>query len=387
MRLVIEGSVLKELRKTRELGRSHFRPAGIAADRAGAPIPTDSPFFVEMLSMGYGATHWREGGAARQPRSAVDHLLVAEEFAYWDRGISIAMPGPGLGERPILSMGTSDQKRRFLKRFIAPQRPMWGAFAMTEPSGGSDVSAIRTRAVKTAGGWILNGAKAFSGNAQRAEWTVIWATVDPGSGRRGHRAFVVEKGTAGMEGFKTEAKMGLRSYESITFFLKDCFVPDENLLGGEGYYESTAGFKGAMTTFNAGRPAVGAMAVGMGRAMLDEALAYAKAERLLGNTRILDRFERMQRKLKSALLVALRAAWMADQRIPNIAEASMAKALGPAAALEAGQLAMEIIGMVGAAGDTVIEKIFRDIKAMDIVEGTGQIQRVVIARKLVELPR
>jgi len=264
---------------------------------------------------------------------------------------------------------------------------MWGAFAMTEPSGGSDVSAIRTRAVKTAGGWILNGAKAFSGNAQRAEWTVIWATVDPGSGRRGHRAFVLEKGTAGMEGFKTEAKMGLRSYESITFFLKDCFVPDENLLGGEGYYESTAGFKGAMTTFNAGRPAVGAMAVGMGRAMLDEALAYAKAERLLGNTRILDRFERMQRKLKSALLVALRAAWMADQRIPNIAEASMAKALGPAAALEAGQLAMEIIGMVGAAGDTVIEKIFRDIKAMDIVEGTGQIQRVAIARKLVELPR
>jgi acyl-CoA dehydrogenase len=316
-----------------------------------------------------------------------ERFLAYLRLAYWDRGISIAMPGPGLGERPVLGMGTEEQKRRLLSPFLAPERPRWGAFAMTEPSGGSDVAAIRTRATKVDGGWVLNGAKAFSGNAERADWTVVWATVDPGQGRRGHRAFVIEKGTPGMEGFRTESKMGLRSYESISFFLNQCRVPDENLLGGADYYEKAAGFKGAMDTFNSGRPAVGAMAVGMGRAALDEALRLARASGAIALPRVADRLERMQRRLKSALLVALHAAWMADQRMPNVPQASMAKALGPAAALEAAQLAMEIAGPAAAAGGSVIEKIFRDIKAMDIVEGTGQVQRMVIARDLVQLPR
>lgn len=387
MNFEIPADIQAELVRTRTLGRELFRPAGLEADRQGGPLATDHPLFRHMLALGFGRTSWRPDGQAPHKRSAVAHVLVSEELAYWDRGISIAMPGPGLGERPVLGMGTEEQKRRLLSPFLAPERPRWGAFAMTEPSGGSDVAAIRTRATKVDGGWVLNGAKAFSGNAERADWTVVWATVDPGQGRRGHRAFVIEKGTPGMEGFRTESKMGLRSYESISFFLNQCRVPDENLLGGADYYEKAAGFKGAMDTFNSGRPAVGAMAVGMGRAALDEALQLARASGAIALPRVADRLERMQRRLKSALLVALHAAWMADQRMPNVPQASMAKALGPAAALEAAQLAMEIAGPAAAAGGSVIEKIFRDIKAMDIVEGTGQVQRMVIARDLVQLPR
>lgn len=387
MNFDIPHDIQAELARTRELGREFFRPAGLEADRQGHPLAVDHPFFRRMLDMGYGRTSWRPDGQPVRKRTAVEHVLVSEELAYWDRGIGIAMPGPGLGERPVLGMGTAEQKQRFLSPFLAPDRPRWGAFAMTEPSGGSDVAAIRTRARQVDGGWVLDGAKAFSGNAQRADWTVVWATVDPSLGRRGHRAFVIEQGTPGMEGFRTESKMGLRSYESITFFLNQCFVPDVNLLGGAEYYEKAAGFKGAMDTFNSGRPAVGAMAVGMGRAVLDEAMQLACQSGAIRRPRVADRLERMQRKLKGAYLVALHAAWMADHRMPNVPQASMAKALGPAAALEATQLALEIAGPGAAAGNGVIEKIFRDIKAMDIVEGTGQVQRMVIARDLVQLPR
>ena len=181
--------------------------------------------------------------------------------------------------------------------------------------------------------------------------------------------------------------MGLKAYESTSFTLRDCFVPESNLLGGESAYSRGAGFKGAMKSFNATRPAIASMAVGMGRAALDESLAFAREQGLLGLSRVRDRLERMRRKLRSARLLCWRAAWLADLRQPNMLEASMAKAVAPMAAFEAAVLGMEILGEVGARGDSVIEKLFRDAKAMDIVEGTGQIQRIVMARHLVGLPR
>jgi acyl-CoA dehydrogenase len=142
-----------------------------------------------------------------------------------------------------------------------------------------------------------------------------------------------------------------------------------------------------MRTFNAGRPVVAANSVGMGRAALDEALAFAREHDLLGDARVRDRLERVARKLKMARLLCLRAGWLADQQRPNIVEASMSKAVGAQVGLEATSLGMELLGTVGARGDHLIEKLYRDIKAMDIVEGTGQIQRVIMARKLVGLPR
>ncbi|MCW5222202.1 acyl-CoA dehydrogenase [Verminephrobacter aporrectodeae subsp. tuberculatae] len=388
----------QRLETLRRLGREEMRPAGWRADRAGAPLPVDDPFFVRMLAEGFGRTHWRPPGeaaneGAAQPAapnkasSAAAQVLLAEEGAYWDRGISVALPGPGLGEPPILSMGTPEQKARFLLPFVNPQRPIWGGFAMTEPSGGSDVANIRTRARLDGDHWVLNGAKSFSGNSGRAEWIVVFATSDPALGRAGHRAFVVERGTPGLVDFRIEKKMGLRAYESTSFFLSDCRVPVANMLGGEAYYmQRSGGFKGAMNTFNAGRPAIAGMAVGIGRAVLDEAAAFMQANGLASDLRLRDRMERSRRKLKAALLLALRAAWLADQSKPNMVEASASKALAPPAAFEAASFAMEVMGPAAGRGEHLIEKLFRDVKALDIVEGTGQIQRVVMARHLVGLP-
>lgn len=383
-----------QIDRLRQLGRAHMRPAGLRADRAGAPLPVDDPFFERMLAEGFGRTRWRPPGSTADPQaapnkaaSAVTQVLLAEEGAYWDRGIGVAMPGPGLGEPPILAMGTPEQQQRFLAPFVDPARPLWGAFAMTEPSGGSDVANIKTRARRDGDGWVLDGAKSFSGNSGRAEWVVVFATVDPALGRAGHRAFVIERGTPGMGDFRLEKKMGLKAYESTSFFLSGCRVPHANLLGGEHYYtQRSGGFKGAMNTFNAGRPAIAGMAVGIGRAALDEAAQVMRDEGLWADPRLRDRLERHRRKLKGALLLAVKAAWLADQRQANMLEASAAKAAAPPAAFDATTFAMEVLGLAGGRGEHLIEKLFRDVKALDIVEGTGQIQRVVMARQLVGLP-
>jgi len=308
-------------------------------------------------------------------------------MAYWDRGVAVSFPGPGLGEPPLISMGTEDQKRRFLGPFIEPDRQRWGSFAMTEPGAGSDVAGIRASARKDGDSWVLNGAKSFAANASRADWIVVWATVDPSLGREGHRAFVVEKGMPGLVDFQVERKMGLKAYESTSFSLVDCRVPAENLIGGEAHYAQRAGFKGAMRSFNATRPLVAVMAVGIGRAALDASLDFAREHDLLEDRRVRDRLERVRRKILSARLLCWQAAWLADHGRPNILEASISKAMAPAAALEAASLGMEILGEVGGRGDHLVEKLFRDVKAMDIVEGTGQVQRLVMARQLVQLPR
>jgi acyl-CoA dehydrogenase len=308
-------------------------------------------------------------------------------MAYWDRGVAVSFPGPGLGEPPVLSMGTPEQKERFLARFRAPDRPRWGSFAMTEPGAGSDVAAIRTSCRRDGDHWVLDGEKSFAANASRADWIVVWASVDPAQGRAGHRAFVVERDTPGLGDFKIEKKMGLKAYESTSFTLRGCRVPAANLLGGDDHHGKRAGFKGALASFNATRPMIGAMAVGIGRAALDATLAFARESGRSGDARVRERLERAARRLRAARLLCWRAAWLADRKQPNMVEASMAKAFAPTVALETATLGMELLGEVGARGDHLVEKLFRDVKAMDIVEGTGQIQRIVIARQLVGLPR
>jgi acyl-CoA dehydrogenase len=257
---------------------------------------------------------------------------------------------------------------------------------MTEPGAGSDAAAIRTTARREGDGFVLDGAKCFIGNASRADWILVQCTLDPKRGRSAQRAFFVERGTPGLGPFKIEKKMGLKAYESTSFALEDCRVPAENLLGGEARYEQREGFKGAMRTFNAGRPQIAANAVGIGRAALDEALAFAREHDLLGDVRVRDRLERMARRLRLARLLCLKAGWLADQERPNVLEASMCKAEAATVGQDATALGMELLGSVGGRGDHLIEKLYRDVKAMDIVEGTGQIQRVIMARQLVGLP-
>jgi acyl-CoA dehydrogenase len=385
----IDVATEKRVASVRQLGRSQVRPLGLEADRLGRPVPADHAFYQTLLKLGLGRTRWTGDPRPRSagPGNARGNLCVVEEFSYWDRGVAASLPGPGLGEPPVLNLGTRDQQERFLGPFQEPDRPRWGSFAMTEPGAGSDVAGIRASARQDGNDWILNGDKSFAANASRADWIVVFATVDASLGREGHRAFVVEKDTPGLGNFKIEKKMGLKAYESTSFTLRDCRVPARNLLGGEERYARRAGFKGAMRTFNATRPTIAAMAVGMGRAALDAALDFAREHDQLRDVRVRDRLERVRRKLRMARLLCWRAAWLADHERPNMVEASMAKAMAPQVGLEAASLGMEIVGLVGGRGDHLIEKLFRDMKAMDIVEGTGQIQRIVMARQLVNLPR
>jgi acyl-CoA dehydrogenase len=394
VKLGIDANTLERLKSIRALGEQHMRPLGIEADQLGRPTPPDHPFYEMLVKTGQGRTRWSgEEGApdAPKPASRVGGtrrvLVLAEEMAYWDRGVAVSFPGPGLGDPPITSMGTPEQKRRFLGPFLKPDRPRWGSFAMTEPGAGSDVAAIRATARREGDHWILNGSKSFAANASRADWIVVWATVNESLGREGHRAFVVERGTPGLGDFVIERKMGLKGYESTSFTLQDCRVPDANLLGGEEHYARRAGFKGAMKSFNATRPIVAIMAVGIGRAALDESVRFVREYDLGGDPRVRDRLERARRRLRVARLLCWRAAWLADYGRPNIVEASMCKVVAPEVALEAATLGMDLLGEAGGRGDHLIEKLFRDVKAMDIVEGTGQINRIVMARHLVQLPR
>ena len=393
MEFTIDKAMRERLEEARERGRDEMRPIGLIADRLGRPIPRDDPYFEGLIASGEGRTRWpglksKPRPSTRDPlRTVTMTLLLTEEWAYWDRGVMVANPGPGLPEGNVLALGTDEQKEQYLGPFLDPDRPRWACFAMTEPGAGSDAAAIRTHARKDGDHWILNGAKCFIGNASRADWILVQATIDPEKGRDAQRAFFVEQATPGLGGFKIEKKMGLKAYESTSFTLSDCRVPAANLLGGEARYEERAGFKTAMRTFNAGRPIIAANSVGIGRAALDEALDFARERDLLGDSRVRDRLEQMARKLRAGRLLCLRAGWLTDRMAPNIVEASMSKAIAAGVAQEATSLGMELLGSVGARGDHLIEKLYRDAKAMDIVEGTGQIQRMIMARHLVQLPR
>jgi len=399
MNFEVDKATHDRLEMVRERGRTEARPIGLVADRLGRPIPVDDPYFAMLIERGEGRTRWSgpDSGKKKDPAKkkssrgpstmTVSTLLFVEELAYWDRAVMVATPGVGLPEGNVLAMGTDEQKERFLGPFLKPDRPRWACFAMTEPGAGSDAAAIQTSARKDGDHWILNGAKCFIGNASRSDWLLIQATLDPSKGRAAQRAFFVEQGTAGLGGYRIEKKMGLKAYESTSFTLQDCRIPASNLLGGEERYEKPSGFKSAMKVFNAGRPIVAANAVGVGRAALDEAIAFAREHDLLANPRTRDRLERTARKLKKARLLCLRAGWLADEQMPNIVEASMSKAVAAEVGQEATSLGMELLGTVGARGDHLIEKLYRDVKALDMVEGTGQIQRIIMARKLVNLPR
>ena len=392
MNFSIDKETLEVLEEIREWGRAEMRPAGLEADRLGRPIPTDDPYFQKFIERGSGRTSWagpddKYKREPRTPRPIMTSLLVAEEMAYWDRGVGVANPGPGLPENNVLAMGTPEQKEKYLGPFLEPDRPRWACFGMTEPGAGSDAAAIKTLARKDGDEWILNGAKCFIGGASRSDWILVQATIDPEKGRSAQRAFFIERDTPGLGGFKIEKKMGLKAYESTSFSMVDCRVPAANLLGGEARYERKAGFKTAMRTFNAGRPLIAGNAVGMGRSAIDEALRFAKEHDMLNRPRVRDRIEAMTRKLRMARLICMRAVSLAEQQRPNIVEASTAKAMAAQIAQEATGMGIELLGLTGGRGDHLIEKLYRDAKAMDLVEGTGQIQRMIISRSLVQLPR
>jgi acyl-CoA dehydrogenase len=380
------------LEEVRALGRTHIRPMGLEADRTAMPPPVDHEFY--LICTRQGGVVSKMVGADDDPTALdwkpVRNFLLGEETAYWDRGVALSLPGPGLGGPALRTTATPEQRQRFLAIFTDHSTARWGAMAMTEPSAGSDVARIQTRARKVDDGWVLTGQKMFCSNSARADWVVVWATVDPALGRDGHRAFVVERGTPGFEILKVEHKMGSRGYETASFALDDVQLPAENLLGGESFYESRRGFKASMATFNMTRPLHTAHGVGMGRAAHDFALDFVRSDYPAQGPRrqrALERLARIRRGLHTARLMYLNAVWLAKRGQSNVLEASFAKMYSPPIVLEAVATALDILGEAGVRNDKMLEKLYRDVKILDIGEGTQQVQRVVVARQLFNFPR
>jgi acyl-CoA dehydrogenase len=376
-----------------------IRPQSLAWDRAhGIPEDFLQRFTMMASAMGGTAASWGVQGLAadekpkegRKKTAMVSTVISAEELSWGDPALLLCLPGPGLGGPPVRGSGTPEQKERFLSIFQDMSGGLkWGAYALTEPGAGSDVAGIRTSCRKDGDDWVLNGRKCYITNGGRASWNVVFATIDPSLGRAGHRAFVVEKGTPGFSVGKIEEKMGLRASETAELVLDDCRVPAANLLGGEERYQTKEGFLTAMKTFDNTRPIVAAMAIGIGRAAYDYAKEFVREHYVLSRpipryAAIAERLARVGRQLEAARAVTLRAAWLADAEIANAKEASTAKAMGGQAAISACVEAIEICGAHGTIAEdhALLEKWFRDIKVYDIFEGTGQIQRIGISKRL-----
>jgi acyl-CoA dehydrogenase len=384
-----------QIDEVRALGRTYMRPMGLESDRTGDPPPADHPFYALCARKGGLVSRLIGEGEGDGPPALtwkpLRALLTAEESAYWDRGVALSLPGPGLGGAALRSLATPEQRERFLAPFADHSRARWGAMALTEPGAGSDVARIQTRAKKDAdGGFTLSGAKMFCSNGARAEWVVVWATVDPALGRDGHRAFVVERGTPGFALLKIEHKMGSRGYETASFALDGVRVPAANLLGGEARYGNRQGFRGAMATFNLTRPLHAAQGIGMGRAAHDHALAFVRADYPAHGARrrrALERLAEIRRELATARLVCMHAVELARQGKDNALEASYAKLYAPPVVFRAIAAALDVVGEAGVRHDAHLEKLYRDVKILDIGEGTQQVQRLVIARQLFGFPR
>ncbi len=331
--------------------------------------------------------------------------VQAEELCWGDAGLYLRMPTPALGGSAVSAAGSPEQRERFLSRFNDPEgTPCWGAMAITEPGAGSDAAAIDTTAKLDGDHWVLNGTKIFctaGEGASTAEggFVVVWATLDRSAGRAGIKSFVVPAGTPGMKLVGLERKLGIRASDTATLIFEDCRVPRENLLGEETVKQRKSGsaaragklgFKGAMATFDASRPIVAAMAVGVGRASLD----FVKEE--LAREGILVRYDaprydlrgierdvmEMEAQLQAARLLTWRAASMMTRGIPNSLEASMAKAKAGLVVTQITQKAVEILGPPGYSRKLMVEKWMRDAKINDIYEGTQQINQLIVARRI-----
>jgi acyl-CoA dehydrogenase len=342
-----------------------------------------------------------EGDKPKHAPIAFQYFANQLEMLSWgDVGMYLGTPDGGLGAMAVRAAGTEKQKEKFLARFTG-EKPTFAAMCMTEPQAGSDTSAIRTRAVldEVTQEWVITGEKIFVTAGEKAfiereefgkGFLVVWASIDPSAGRAGMRAFVVEAGTPGVTLNKLENKMGIRCSDTASFSFDNARVPFDHLLGSAAVEKDPKGFKGAMATFDATRPLVAATGIGVARAALEEVKAML-AERGVTIRYGLPRqkltaIERdvidMEIMLRSGWLMILKAVWMADNKQPNALESSMSKVKAGDVVTKITQKAVEMMGPLGYSREYLLEKWFRDAKITDIYEGTGQINRLIVARHI-----
>jgi acyl-CoA dehydrogenase len=374
-----------------------MRPVSREYDENEHAIPWDFVNFIWQASQGSdanlaGKKPTNDGGPT--PERNLQLAVSIEELSRGDAGMYLSMPGPGLGGAAVAAAGTTEQKRRFLSRFRGG-KPKWAAMAITEPSCGSDSSAIQTTAMRDGDHWVLNGTKIFCTAGQKAleeseGFVVVWATVDKSARRAGIKAFIVEHGTPGISVAKLEKKLGIRASDTAMLILEDCRIPLDNILGSAEVPKTSEGFKGVMATFDATRPAVAASAIGIGRAAIESvhemlenegiAIRYGAAPSQL--TAVERDFMEMEALLQAARLLTWRAAWMMDRGMQNNLEASMAKAKAGLAVTQITQKAVEMLGPLGYSRKRLVEKWMRDAKINDIFEGTQQINMMIVARRI-----
>jgi acyl-CoA dehydrogenase len=310
-------------------------------------------------------------------------LLGMTELCWGDVGLLLTMPRQGLGQAAIAAVANEEQLKRFGGK--------WAAMAITEPEAGSDSAAIRTTAKwdEDEQEYVLNGEKIFVTSGDRAELIVVWATLDPSQGRAAIRSFVVERDNPGLKLDRLEHKLGIRASDTANFVLDNVRVPKENLLGSPEIAPK-GGFAGVMQTFDNTRPLVAGMAIGVARACLDrtrELLAEAGIEIDYNRpphaqTAAAADFISMESDWEAARLLTLQAAWMADNRKPNSLHASMAKAKAGRTGTDIALRCVALAGSIGYGEGELLEKWARDVKILDIFEGTQQIQLLIVSRLL-----
>ncbi len=360
----------------RKFARAEIAPAAAKLDREET-FPqrlAEQAFELGLMNLNLPA----EVGGPGLPH--LDQVIVEEELAAGCLAVATTLNANDLALLPIVLFGTPEQRRRLLGPFA--ERLRFASFCLTEPGAGSDVGGLATRAHRDGDHYVLEGTKCFITNGGVADQFTVFATVDPKLGRRGISCFVVEGRPPGISVEKKEEKMGLRASNTVMLHFDGVRVPAANRIGAEG-----EGFQIAMGTLDNSRPVTASFAVGVARAALEHAIAYAKERRQFGKPiaeqqAIQLMLADMASDVEAARLLTWEAAWLLDQGRRNTLVSSHAKRFAADMAMKATTDAVQIFGGYGYSREYPVEKLMRDAKIIQIYEGTSQIQRLVIAREL-----
>ena len=368
------------LRRTvREFAEAEMRPHVMEWDEAQKFSPDLLPKLAGLGLMGIQFDE-KYGGSAM---SAVDYCICIEELARVDPAVALSVAAHnGLCTAHINMFGSDAQKATYLPRLVKGE--VLGAWGLTEASAGSDAAGMRSAAVRQGDRWVLNGAKTFITHGAIGGVMVVMTVTDRSKGNRGISAFVLEHGTAGMRAGKKENKLGMRASDTSEVIFEDCRLPAAQLLGEEGQ-----GFINTLQILDAGRIGIAALSVGLAQGAYEAARGYAKERRQFGQP--IAAFQAIQWKLADAAtkieasrLLTYRAAYLKDRGRRMTKESAMAKLYASETAVRVADDCVQIHGGYGFVKDYPAEKYFRDVKLLTIGEGTSEIQRLVIARRLLE---
>ncbi len=363
----------------REFATREILPRAADLDQTGA-FPADLIRRAAALGLMGMIVPEEYGGAGMD---AISYVIAQEELARASAGLqTIITVNNSLVCDPLVRFGTDEQKRRYLPRLCSGAS--LGCYCLTEPAAGSDAMALQTTARRDGDHWVLRGTKVFVTNGVEADVCIVYARTGPEPGGRGLSAFIVEKSFPGIAVGKVEKKLGITCSSTAEIVLDDCRVPADNLLGEVGM-----GGRIALSTLDGGRLGIAAQAVGIARAALEEATAYAATRRQFG--RPIGEFQAIQfaladmaTRIEAARLLLYRAAYLRQRGVRHTREASMAKLFASETAMWAAHRAVQIFGGYGYVRGYPVERYFRDAKITEIYEGTSEIQRLVIARHLVQ---